>query len=1430
VQLENAGIKVSPAERIRVQHQIAANQDLLYTKENKAKLGQLIAPLVCRNEAEQRNFYTVFEEFLRYLNQEPKDFDAKLHEKVSIKSPCFGYFWWLLGLLVVALVFGIWKYCSPPQHLDVEFCVLRIIPQEKGVDTILIYDGDSLRSINAPSNLWQVAEGDTLRLINTTKGQNANARFIWKTGRSFGILDSVGSDSVFLFTPSLATDTTTVSIALEAQSLDGGKLLGASKREIGILCKNPPAKGDSITYKGNLLTGENIRFFAPKQIEKHWQLSWDFGDGSTSTERNPIHRYSAKNEYTATLKITDTTSRRQCDTELSRTLKLNDEVPVLAELDLYAQAPVTTWHYRLWLWLTALGLLSLGAFLLWRWLRRKGVEQPLPELQVPAALRRAMQPKDNNPYAIPYRNNHKQIVQSEEQLALANILRRRQEGNVELLHIQKTISATIKRIGFVDFQFEVPSKPTHYLFLIDKEQEMSHQAQLFQYLTEMLGQQDVLFDLLYYRTTLDRFWSQAQPDGLNLDQVTLLYGDRRLVVFGKAHRLVSEIAGEKLVKDQADPLNRWQSRILVTPLPQVNWSYVEARLYTLFPVFTADLNGLLQAANWLDQNLNQDGLPPTFAEWQKSISRSVIDIDTERLWRSPDQHRAYLSTRPGLYTWIRALAVHPETEWHITIAIGKALGLDTSYENLLVLARIPWLHQGGMPPALWKAFWDDMPKDQETIARKAVRDELLAIADQAAPGFADQKVQIGIAVQNFALEPDITEHQDAIRFVLEEIQPSQKFWQELDLVVERHLPGAKDGQGNALKAATYLKREPQTVRPNRYGLLYLAVGFLTLGIILTSSLIGSNKFKNTLESAKLKYYFGFWKSEHEDEAARLNNLAVEVWQTKDPSKGIDGNLSEKKPYVSTRNYSNSTASLLSKAFTIRSDYGLAQANLSRVHLSDARYYIDQKDWKNALYALNQAQLTDSLSFEFAHAKTIVFYHTNQKDSACFYRERILNEQRSNYFDWLGALGVCKPLTFKVTALLLDSLSRKPLGGVRLESDFGNFLSNQNGIFSYTFKPKSSIPAQVSIKVSKDGYVEMTKLLMPKSIDLVDTLILVSKMDQVLLDRDGDGVPDDRDGCPDDKIKTAPGLCGCGLPDMDTNRDGKCDTNEPPPIADRDGDGTPDTTDGCPDDKNKTEPGLCGCGRPNLDANANGKCDADELPNRPNSTQFIEPTMLLIKGGTFTMGCNDKVDKYCEDDEKPLHEVTLNDYYMSETEITQKQWRDIMDDNPSSFKNCDQCPVEQVSWDDVQGFLKKLNDRYPGKNYRLPTEAEWEYAARGGQNAKDGFWYAGGNEIKEFAWVDANSDNQTHPVKQKKPNQLDLYDMSGNVWEWCSDWYDDYAKNPQLNPIGPRTGSLRVLRGGSWGTYSQDCRVSNRYYDTPHIHRSSLGFRVVSSSR
>jgi formylglycine-generating enzyme required for sulfatase activity len=276
------------------------------------------------------------------------------------------------------------------------------------------------------------------------------------------------------------------------------------------------------------------------------------------------------------------------------------------------------------------------------------------------------------------------------------------------------------------------------------------------------------------------------------------------------------------------------------------------------------------------------------------------------------------------------------------------------------------------------------------------------------------------------------------------------------------------------------------------------------------------------------------------------------------------------------------------------------------------------------------------------------------------------------------------------------------------------------------------------------------------------------------DSDGDGTPNAADGCPDDPLKSKPGICGCGTPDTDS-----------------DGDGTPDCHDQCPNERGAAVDKGC-------------------PPNAAATNRKSGLTMVRVAGGTFNMGSPD-TQTGREADECP-HSMTVGSFAIGQYEVTQADWREVMGANPSHNQDCDECPVENVSWNQVQDFLKNLRAS-SGKQYRLPTEAEWEYAARGGSKSQN-YDFAGSDRPFEVAWFRVNfkqanssgSQKTTRPVGTRKPNELGLCDMSGNVWEWCSDFYKAYPGC--ASAYGE--GQFPALRGGGWKDETPDCRTARRF--------------------
>lgn len=240
-------------------------------------------------------------------------------------------------------------------------------------------------------------------------------------------------------------------------------------------------------------------------------------------------------------------------------------------------------------------------------------------------------------------------------------------------------------------------------------------------------------------------------------------------------------------------------------------------------------------------------------------------------------------------------------------------------------------------------------------------------------------------------------------------------------------------------------------------------------------------------------------------------------------------------------------------------------------------------------------------------------------------------------------------------------------------------------------------------------------------------------------------------------------------------------------------------------------------------------DEDAFTNKTITVNGVSFTMIAVEGGTFNMGAQStdpdglNYDAEAWDREAPVHSVTLSDYYIGETEVTQELWEAVMGYNPSHFSG-GQNPVEQITWYDCQTFVTLLS-QMTSMDFRLPTEAEWEFAARGG-NMSQGYTYCGSDELEDVAWYASNSNSKTHEVKTKIPNELEIYDMCGNVLEWCQDIFGDYSGAPQTDPVGALSGTDCVLRGSGCRSEATYCRLATRYYLLPAGVSFSIGFRLA----
>ena len=497
-------------------------------------------------------------------------------------------------------------------------------------------------------------------------------------------------------------------------------------------------------------------------------------------------------------------------------------------------------------------------------------------------------------------------------------------------------------------------------------------------------------------------------------------------------------------------------------------------------------------------------------------------------------------------------------------------------------------------------------------------------------------------------------------------------------------------------------------------------------------------------------------------------------------------------------------------------------------------------------------------------------YINGNTRIIFYSENFLSKFNDGYTkDW-GAYGV---LAHEMAHIFLSHpLNSKEVDRIQAELEADEFSGR-------VLKLMGATEAEAKIAVSRSS-VNRTSTHPPRHARL-DAVFRGWKIaGTAVIDRDGDGVQDSRDLCPNEygtpKTNGCPDADGDGVPDKEDNCKYEVGPKENagcPIILDRDYDGILDVADKCPDQKGEARfqgcPDSDGDGVPDIDDDcpsqkgkpSNSGCpeDADAYKHTSTNSDLVSVNAIVrsdlvhVPGGTYTMGCTSEQGSECDDDESPLHQVKLSSFYISKYEITNVQycaflnakgnqteggvtWLDIESSDCRIEKRSGQYvsqsgyadhPVTEVTWYGAKAFCEWAGGR-------LPTEAEWEYAARGGKSGVTK--YAGSSSIGNVAWYSGNSGGDTHSVGQKSKNELGLYDMSGNVWEWCSDWYaGDYYKSCDdqgvvSNPEGASNGSERVVRGGGWDYYARDCRVSYRLIWYPHSSRNLTGFRFARSSR
>ncbi|MBK6621939.1 MAG: SUMF1/EgtB/PvdO family nonheme iron enzyme [Saprospirales bacterium] len=1378
------------------------------------RLKYLLAPVICRNAAEQERFYEVFDRYYgevqgagsREQGAEPSKKTFTLH-----RSP----FTWLIGILLLGLLaYWVVGLLRPegPTHL--------YFGHEESV--IL---GDTFRAGNSSENL-DTSEYDlkwVLLGMDSTRNQFVIAVDSSNRYNFEAVIDTVGEVPV-------------IDILLIGKNRETGDTMSISSW-VRVECANPP-EIQEIVAPTEADPGKEIRFSIAGTPDNTLRYRWLIGPSDTLQGPRVTYTFQNQGPQTVTLIIDRPGTMGYCQVESSHSIQIGRQRVSLDILPLLKAPPEPHLEFAIGTWLL-LGLLGLGALIFWlKWFGRKSLpsdESPVTSHQSPrfAAL-------DLGPYFIPFRNRSALIHPSKEPMRLADVLRRRQEGLRLEVDVPASVNATIRKGGFPVLKERYNSQPTDYLFLVDEQSPNSHQARLFHYLVGMLRQRDVHLEVFFFKSEPSRVWNADFPQGMALEQLHRILPVHRLVVLGEGYGMLDphSVGKHEVRGGLSAALRGWRQRMLLTPAPPRAWGFQEAALQQLFVLFPADLQGMAQAAGYFESDLDSSDLPLTFNGWKEQLEAPRQDPDPQfRRWRAAGEHRDYLKDYPELFRWLCAIAVYPKPNWDLTLAIGEAMGIHFTYDDLLLLSRIPWLQSGDLHPRLREELLEYASEEDEKLARAAVRQELSAVAEATSRGAANQELQVHLAIQDFALEPENPEFRDTIRQLLAQGLLSRKQESELDQVVQRNsAPIAQQSnisqfiQQKQPGIREFLKdQSPVTSHQSqkiwtpafKYA---LACSLLFLVLFLS---IWAMVQQNTLEKilplqGEPSHYFLVKESVYIDSSVIYNNEGVDTFYA---NHAEDMLLLGFLPFQAR--YGENAANLFKKAA------GMARADSNLLKLY---YNLGVQNYKEFENAPNDTTLRESLGksqawFQQAlqlpdahHGLGIVHYFLGDTAAARKNYQDLVGQTDSLFFDTTSIFPNLETLLFPNLPPEIREVKISEARGGGLEV-FVTYFPNERLYPQLSMEalplldngkaPRGLTPA---VKVLKKGETEALLPVTSHQSPVTTTTV------RLRLRSTGGYVVDE---------KTVPYVYNWQKKVESSSKKGpepRVDTiplEQKPPID------------------SKTEQIL----DPNPQESKDLLSQKSNNPGQQKPVyEPIIPAMVRVEGGTFRMGCDPRDKKMqkigCPDNSEPAHEVTLSSFSIGKYEVTNEEFAVFLNDRGNQVEGGSEwynvgCgidlvdgvflttsknhPVSCVTWYAANAYAKWLNEKIPGAKYRLPTEAEWEYAARGGKRGwKDNYLYSGSDNLDEVGWYDGVSALETKPVGGKKANQLGIHDMSGNVSEFCADWYGPFDAKPQRNPKGPASGTTKVGRGNSWLTTEG---LINRSTKDPKDSSGSTGFRL-----
>jgi formylglycine-generating enzyme len=1066
----------------------------------------------------------------------------------------------------------------------------------------------------------------------------------------------------------------------------------------------------------------------------------------------------------------------------------------LASLEVQPRSPWEVWISKYHGLLKALTLLLLG-FLMWAWVTWREKK------------RRTLIAEVDRSSKAPYIWNIKinDLLEPEAgddfQLAL-NKMRRRSQDEMVQLDMAATIKATVQRGGMPEIKYKQLTKPTEYLLLIDRQYTGNHRAQLFDSLYAAFKRADVLVDRYFFDGDMRLCYKEHSSDGVSLQVLQKLHGQSRLIVLSNGYQLLSSMTGQ--LAPWTTFLQHWRERSILTPTPTDEWGRREEQLDTQFTVMPSSLQGLNYLIECLDSGEESD-----IHAWKQQVA----DAPREQIY---EEDGGLISTlkkhyEPAMVHWIAACAVYPTMHYDLTLYLGQEImGGAVTTGQIAELTRLPWFIIG------------EMPKD--------ARIELLSYLEQQEPALLERlrwalhklltdnhPPKNSVAYDNYRMSAAMNEWL---------ITPDKKRKKALEQEIAAMLDKGIDADVTVVK---YLDRERNAldfVVPDAWKKQLYPAGSKALGI--------KSLFKDLLYYALPVWLMAlgaclFWNPTNETCAGQLET------------------------------YKDKTYCLQ----TIEQQSWLTELKVADTIKTGALDMVDTlaRPVAGVLTAEQVTTFNANIAIGLYNQGTTYLDDADPKPVVCPWMTKAATFDTTD-FDLRRALAWCageKAPELRIPDLLqgrvIDATTKQPIAGVQVVGSGKTVKSRGDGHFILDLKKVGYKQATLSLQLDKKGYLTERKTWMIDGLmELGDVALRGVNAPPPPVETPV--IPPIDNGTPitPDPVVVKPTRINITGTIVDEIKNVALADVEVKSVY---GDATTDQSGkfvisfDVPDKYSGSfEVDLVKTGYKEVKQVIKAEQSGDvalkmtsDKPAPPVGTDIkaiiadIEANMVLIKKGSFKMGSDSK-EKDREDYETQ-HQVTLSrDYYLSATEVTFEQYDAFCDatkrDKPDHNDwERGKRPVINVSWDDAVAFCAWVSTQ-TGKTYRLPTEAEWEYACRAGTttvfNTGNNLTTSKANYNGDYPY-NGNAKGKylekTVEVGSYKANAWGLYDMHGNVYEWCSDWFGDYPSGAVTDPKGDSKGSNRVLRGGSWYSDAQYCRSADRNNDAPSSRGNDVGFRLVS---